>query len=207
MGISILILFLRNCRQSFWSAHRPAPVGFFLSWECSHLWVLWSFSFSWSSLTWCSLSFSWMNSFPQSWHFTIVSWWTCLAWPISSSYFSNFWPQSSHTFLFLWNSTLENQLYISTSIGNVLLKQLENNSNNEVINTTQFLFTLCTFAYAVPSNTEWRRGRVRGNISGIHDILWLDNLACYKVDRRILNESKESKNTSRRPPCLGLFLR
>jgi hypothetical protein len=59
---------------------------------CSHLWVLRSTFFSCSSLTRWSLSFSWMNSLPHSWHFTMTWWCACLACFISSSCLSNFSP-------------------------------------------------------------------------------------------------------------------
>ena len=63
--------------------------------------LLWTF-FSCSSLAWCNLSFSWINSLPHSSHFTIGWWWICLAWLIRSSYLLNFSPHKSQTFFSLW---------------------------------------------------------------------------------------------------------
>ena len=70
--------------------------------SCKFLCSLASIFCSCSSLTWCSLSFSWMNSLPHSLHFTIGWWWMCLAWLIKSSYFANFSPHWSQTFFSLW---------------------------------------------------------------------------------------------------------
>ena len=68
------------------------------------LYCLLSAFFLCSSLTWCSLSFSWMNSLWHASHFTIGWWWMCLAWAIRSSYFANFSPHWSQTssFPLLW---------------------------------------------------------------------------------------------------------
>lgn len=81
-----------------------------------------------SSLLWCSLSFSWINSLPQSWHFTIGWWWICLAWLIRSSYFANFWPHWSQTSLSLWWRIPKQFLYNlkSMTIKRLYLLPIEN---------------------------------------------------------------------------------
>lgn len=81
-----------------------------------------------SSLLWCSLSFSWINSLPHSWHFTIGWWWICLAWLIRSSYFANFWPHWSQTFFSLWWRIPKQFLYNwkSMAIKRLYLLPIEN---------------------------------------------------------------------------------
>lgn len=84
------------------SAWMRSRILYFLCW-CKFLSFLFSTFFLCSSLTWCSLSFSWMNSLPHSSHFTIGWWCMCLAWLIRSTYFGNFSPHWSQTsFSFLW---------------------------------------------------------------------------------------------------------
>ncbi len=84
------------------SAWRRCTILYFLRW-CKFLSCLLSTFFLCSSLTWCSLSFSWMNSLPHSSHLAIEWWCTCLAWLIRSTYFANFSPHWSQTsFSFLW---------------------------------------------------------------------------------------------------------
>ena len=81
---------------------RRSRILYFSRW-CKFLSCLLSTFFLCSSLTWCSLSFSWMNTLPHWSHFTIGWWWMCLAWLIRSSYFANFSPHWSQTsFSFLW---------------------------------------------------------------------------------------------------------
>ena len=100
--------FLLWVSRSSWGVRGRLP-------SCKFLCSLLSIFSSCSSLTWCSLSFSWMNSLPHSLHFTIGWWWICLAWLIRSSYFANFSPHPSQTFFSLW-WRMSNQLLCNWKI-------------------------------------------------------------------------------------------
>ena len=106
------MLSLKYLMYASTSAWGSSTIHYYLRWFV-FLSCLLSVFFLCSSLTWCSLSFSWMNSLPHSSHLTIGWWCTCLAWLISSTYFANFsphWPHTSFSFfrwripkLFLYN--------------------------------------------------------------------------------------------------------
>ena len=62
---TFLFYFYQKLSPKFLVCSSTFSWGFiFWSWACSHLWVLRSCFLSCSSLAWCNLSFSWMNSLP-----------------------------------------------------------------------------------------------------------------------------------------------
>lgn len=56
------------------------------------------------SLAWCSLSFSWMNSFLQCWQIMMVLWCSCLTCFSKSSWSSNFASHCMQSFFLLWKN-------------------------------------------------------------------------------------------------------
>lgn len=125
--------------------------------SCKFLYFLLSIFLLCSSLTWCSLSFSWMNSLPHSSHFTIGWRWMCLAWLIRSSYFVNFSPHWSQTsFSLLWRMPklfLYNRKFMT--IKKILLYSAP--PAHKVLNVVQTFVWVCS-ADGKSGQMNWLRG-------------------------------------------------